>query len=285
MTLEKFTLGKFQVFGLRDGFFHLDGGSMFGVVPKILWNKIYPADSDNRIKLALNSLLIDTGKDRILVETGVGTHLTGKLCEYYSVETRPGLVSSLENLGYSVNDIHFVINTHLHFDHCGGNTTKDENGELVPTFPNAVYIIQKCEWENALHPTSRDKPSYIGQFFLPLEKHGQLCLVEGDTLVTEGVEVILTPGHTACHQCVKIQSLKNALFFLGDMVPTSAHVGPSYIASYDLFPMETIKNKTRYFEQAVEGDWIVALNHDPDHYFGRIIRQDGKYKFNPLRSA
>lgn len=284
MILDKITLGKFQVFGLKDGFFYLDGGSMFGVVPKILWEKIYTADSDNRIKLALNSLLIDTGRERILVETGVGTQLTGKLREHYSVETKPGLVSSIQNLGYSVEDIHYVINTHLHFDHCGGNTTKNIEGKFVPTFPNATYVIQKCEWENALNPASRDKPSYLSQFFLPLRKQGQLRLVEGDTLVTEGVEVILTPGHTACHQCVKIQSQKNTLFFLGDLVPTSVHVGLFYIASYDLYPVETLENKTRYFEQAIEGDWIVAMNHDPDHYFGRIIRQNGKYKFDPLDS-
>lgn len=285
MIRHKLTLGKFQVYGLRDGFFYLDGGSMFGVVPKILWGKIYAPDSHNRIKLALNSLLIDTGKDRILVDSGVGTHLVGKLRDYYSIETKPGLVSSLRDLDYSVKDINFVINTHLHFDHCGGNTCKNEKGEIVPTFPNATYIIQKCEWDHALRPGFRDKPNYLGQFFLPLEKQGQLRLVEGDTIVTEGVEVVLTPGHTACHQCVKIQSQQNVLFFLGDMVPTSAHVGSFYIASYDLYPMETFENKTRYFEQAVEGDWIVALNHDPDYYFGRIVSQNGKYRFNPLDSS
>ncbi|MCK4363396.1 MAG: MBL fold metallo-hydrolase, partial [Candidatus Aminicenantes bacterium] len=149
MTIDRISLGQFEIYGLRDGFFFLDGGAMFGVVPKTLWEKKFPADEKNRIKLALNSILIKTAKELILVETGIGGDLDPKFYDYYSVERKPGLVLSLEKLGYKAEDIDLVVNTHLHFDHCGGNTSKNEKGEDAPTFPKARYIIQKGEWEDA----------------------------------------------------------------------------------------------------------------------------------------
>ena len=255
---------------------------MFGVVPKILWEKKLPADEKNRIKLGLNSILIKTEKELILIETGIGGDLDPKFYDYYSVERKPGLVHSLEKLGYQAEDINFVINTHLHFDHCGGNTYKDRKGEDVPTFPKARYIIQKGEWEYAFNPSERDKPSYLEQNFLPLERHGLLQLVDGDKEISEGVEVIVVPGHTSRHQCVKVSSGEKVLFFLGDLVPTSAHVGLSYIMSYDLSPQETLENKKRYFEQAIEEDWILAFNHDPEHFFGKVRKANDKYTFEPL---
>jgi glyoxylase-like metal-dependent hydrolase (beta-lactamase superfamily II) len=282
MTIDRISLGQFELYGLRDGFFFLDGGAMFGVVPKTLWEKKFPADEKNRIKLALNSILIKTAKELILVETGIGGDLNPKFYDYYSVERQPGLVLSLEKLGIQAEDIDFVINTHLHFDHCGGNTYKNEKGEDVPTFPKARYIIQKGEWEYALHPSERDKPSYLEQNFLPLEKHGLLQLVDGNKEISEGVEVIVVPGHTSRHQCVKVSSGEKVFFFLGDLVPTSAHVGLSYIMSYDLSPQETLESKKKFFEQAIEGDWILAFNHDPEHFFGKVKKVNNKYTFEPL---
>ena len=282
MTTSKITLGEFEIYGLRDGFFYLDGGAMFGVVPKILWERKYPADSNNRIKLGLNCLLVVTKDSRILIETGIGAYLSPRHYKYYSVVRNPGLVPSLKNLGFTVNDIDFVINTHLHFDHCGGNICKNDAGELVPTFPQARYIIQKKEWETGLFPSARDKPSYLKQLFLPLEKAGSVRLVEGDTELVKGVKVVMAPGHTAFHQCVKMESEGSTLFFLGDMVPTSAHVSLPYIMSYDLFPLETLQNKEKYFDRAIAEQWIVALNHDPEHYFGRISKKHGKYAFMSL---
>ncbi|TES86324.1 MAG: MBL fold metallo-hydrolase, partial [Candidatus Aminicenantes bacterium] len=263
MTIDRISLGKFEIYGLRDGFFFLDGGAMFGVVPKTLWEKKFPADEKNRIKLALNSILIKTAKELILVETGIGGDLDPKFYDYYSVERKPGLVLSLEKLGYQAEDIDLVVNTHLHFDHCGGNTSKNEKGEDAPTFPKARYIIQKGEWEDALHPSERDKASYLEQNFLPLERHGLLQLVDGNKEISEGVEVIVVPGHTSRHQCLKVSTGGKVFFFLGDLVPTSAHVGLSYIMSYDLFPQQTLENKREYFDQAIEEDWILAFNHDP----------------------
>lgn len=282
MTIDRISLGQFEIYGLRDGFFFLDGGAMFGVVPKTLWEKKFPADEKNRIKLALNSILIKTEKALILVETGIGDDLDPKFYDYYSVERKPGLVLSLEKLRYQAEDIDFVVNTHLHFDHCGGNTYKDEKGEDVPAFPKARYIIQKGEWDYALHPSERDKPSYLEQNFLPLEQHGLLQLVDGNKEISEGVEVIVVPGHTSRHQCVKVSSGGKVFFFLGDLVPTSAHVGLSYIMSYDLFPQETLESKKKFFDQAIEEDWILAFNHDPEHFFGKVKKMHDKYTFESL---
>lgn len=282
MTIDRISLGQFEIYGLRDGFFFLDGGAMFGVVPKTLWEKKFPADEKNRIKLALNSILIKTAKELILVETGIGGDLDPKFYDYYSVERKPGLVLSFEKLGYKAEDIDLVVNTHLHFDHCGGNTSKNEKGEDVPTFPKARYIIQKGEWEDALHPSERDKASYLEQNFLPLEKYGLLQLVDGNKEISEGVEVIVVPGHTAHHQCLKVSNGGKVFFFLGDLVPTSAHVGLSYIMSYDLSPQQTLENKREYFEQAIEEDWILGFNHDPEHFFGKVKKVNNKYTFEAL---
>ena len=282
MTFNQVSLGQIKVFGLRDGFFHLDGGAMFGVVPKVLWEKKLPADRFNRIKFSLNSILINTGESRVLVDTGIGSGLDQKSSEIFAVEREPDLVTSLQRLGYQAQDINYVINTHLHFDHCGGNTYKNEKGEYVPTFPNAKYIIQKGEWEYALNPCFRDRPSYHSQNFLPLEKYGLVQLEEGDKEIVKHVEAIVVPGHTAHHQCVKVSLKEKILFYLGELVPTSAHIGLSYIMSYDLFPLETLKNKERLYHQAIEEDWILAFDHDPEHFFGKVKKDNNKYLFEPL---
>ncbi len=282
MTVDKISLGKFTIYGLRDGYFYLDGGTMFGVVPRVLWEKIYPPDDKNRIKMGLNSLLIQTENALVLVETGIGAGLDPKFSTFYSVEREPGLLEEIINLGFEAEDIDYVINTHLHFDHCGGNTHKDAGGRWIPTFSNAEYVIQKGEWEYALNPCYRDKPSYMPNNFMPLEEHGCLRLVEGKAKVSAGVDVLLASGHTSHHQCVKISSEDNAVFFLGDMVPMSAHVGLSYIMSYDLYPLETLANKKIYLERAFSENWIVAFVHDAELFFGRIIKKDKKYFLEPL---
>jgi glyoxylase-like metal-dependent hydrolase (beta-lactamase superfamily II) len=275
-------LKNITVTGLRDGFFYLDGGAMFGVVPKVLWQKLMPADADNRIKLGLNSLLVQTPSANVLIETGIGGLLKAKYYDIYSVVREPGLMGELQKLGIKPEDIDVVINTHLHFDHCGGNTIKNEAGAIVPSFPNARYIIQKGEWEAAVSPTPRDRASYLKQNFVPLAEAGVLQLVDGDTTVTPGVDVVIAEGHTARHQCVRITDGSQTVFFLGDLVPTSAHVGLPYIMSYDLFPLDTLQTKERLYEKVSSLDWIVAFNHDPDLYFGHIRRTNQKFDFEPL---
>ena len=282
MTFDRLTLGSFHISGLRDGFFRLDGGAMFGVVPKTLWERIYPADDKNRIRLGLNSLLVQSGDFNLIIDTGIGSHFDSKLSGLYTVDNEPGLIAALEKVGLKPEDIDIVVNTHLHFDHCGGNTIVSEGRDILPAFPRARYIIQKGEWESALRPNARDRASYLEQYFVPLKERGQLQLVEGDTEISEGLEVVLASGHTAHHQCVKIESEGQTLFFLGDMVPTSGHVGLPYIMSYDLFPLETMKNKERFYQQAIEEDWTVAFNHDPEYFFGKITQKNRKYGFQPL---
>jgi glyoxylase-like metal-dependent hydrolase (beta-lactamase superfamily II) len=282
MTSDRLRLGEFDVYGLRDGFFYLDGGAMFGVVPKTLWEKKCPSDARNRIKLALNSLLISTPGAVVLVETGIGSKLGSKLSDIYCVEQDPGLLGSLRKLGFAPEDIDFVITTHLHFDHCGGNTVRNEAGEIVPAFPRARYIIQKGEWEWALHPHEREKGSYQAENFKPLADFGLLQLVDGGSQVTAGVEVMLAPGHTACHQCVKVKSGGKTLVYLGDLVPTSAHIALAYGMSYDLNPLENLESKRTLYEQALAEDWILAFVHDPDHYFGKVRKVNRKYEFQPF---
>lgn len=283
MTIDRILLGNFEINAFRDGFFYLDGGAMFGVVPKVLWEKKCIVDRKNRIRLGMNSMLVDTKEELILVETGMGAEIDPKFYDFYSVERKLGLIPSLRERGYRPEDIDYVINTHLHFDHCGGNIFRNEQGEFVPSFPRAKYIIQKGEWEYALQPSDRDKESYLSQNFLPLEKHGRAQLVDGDTEITQGVEVLLAPGHTSRHQCVKIRSEGKLLFYLGDLVPTSAHIGLSYVMSYDLFPLETIENKKKIFEQAIEEDWILFFTHDPHYFFGNVKKEKNKYRFQAYK--
>jgi len=282
MTLDRLRLGDLDIRGLRDGFFYPDGGAMFGVVPKTLWEKKCPADAQNRIRLALNSILIKTSVAIVLVETGIGTKVDQKLRHIYCVEQDAGLVGSLTGLGFAPEEVDFVINTHLHFDHCGGNTFRNEKGEVVPTFPRARYIIQKGEWDWANNPHEREKGSYLAENFRPLADFGLLDLVDGDSPVTEGVEVMLAPGHTARHQCVKVTSGGRTLVYLGDLVPTSAHIALAYGMSYDLQPLENLENKRKLYERAVAEDWILSFVHDPVHYFGRVKKTDQKYEFLPL---
>ena len=282
MTFDRLRLGDFDIFGLRDGFFHPDGGAMFGVVPKVLWEKRCPADDRNRIKLGLNSILIWTGAARVLVETGAGTKLGARLRHNYGVEQDAGLLGSLRKLGFSPEDIDFVINTHLHFDHCGGNTIRDDRGQLVPAFPRARYFIQRSEWQWAENPHEREKESYQADNFKPLAELGLVDLVDGDAPVVAGVEVMLAPGHTAGHQCVKVESRGRTLVYLGDLVPTSAHIGLAYGMSYDLYPLENLETKRKLYERAVAEDWVLAFVHDPVHYFGRVGKTDHKYEFRPL---
>jgi glyoxylase-like metal-dependent hydrolase (beta-lactamase superfamily II) len=185
-------------------------------------------------------------------------------------------------LGVGPQDIDLVVNTHLHFDHCGGNTRKSEKGGREPVFPKARYVIQKGEWGVALHPGDRDGESYIRDNFLPLESAGALWLAEGDTLLCPGVSVVRTPGHTLHHQAVKVESEGAVLFILGDLVPTSAHVRTSYVMSYDLYPQQTMEAKKETFEAGLAGGWVFGFVHDPEHFFGRVAKAENKYAYRSL---
>jgi glyoxylase-like metal-dependent hydrolase (beta-lactamase superfamily II) len=282
MKPARLRIGEVDVWAWSDGLLSLDGGAMFGVVPKTKWAKTFEPDSDNRIAISLNSFLIKTPGHLALVETGAGTTLEGDLGRSYEFRPGPGLLAGLRGLGFETGDVDFVINTHLHFDHCGGNTVRTPAGAWEPTFGRASYIIQKGEWETALDPPERERSSYVPETFLPLEAAGRLRLVEGDARVCPEIEVRLAPGHTRHHQCVKVESEAAVLLILGDLVPTSAHVRFAYVMSYDLFPLETMAHKKKLFEQGIGGSWTYGFVHDPVHAFGRVERPGRSYTFRPL---
>lgn len=273
--------GDYELTSISDGTFLLDGGAMFGVVPKVLWQKKTSADEKNRITLGLNSLLLIKGKKTILLETGLGEIENRKFQEIYEIKRGKALIEKIIDLGLDLEDITYVINTHLHFDHCGWNTIS-KDGSLKPAFPRAKYFIQKKEWDSAMNPDERSSASYLKEKLLPLQKDGNLELINGDFELEEGIKIIHVPGHTRGHQCILIESGGNKLFFPGDLIPTSAHFPLPYIMAYDLFPLETLENKKKILKIAENEGWLFALYHDPEHVFGKVEKFEDKWGFVPL---
>jgi glyoxylase-like metal-dependent hydrolase (beta-lactamase superfamily II) len=258
-----FKIGDHRAWILSDGLFRLDGGAMFGVVPRVLWEKSNPPDTLNRITLGLNPLLVQCGSELVIIDTGIGGKSGESFKEMFSVEHRPTLEQSLAEAGFTREDVTMVINTHLHFDHAGGNTVRDENGKIVPTFPSAVYVVQDGEWEDALNCNERNRRSYIEDDFVPLEKEGILRRVRGEVELADGLRVIPTPGHTRHHQSVLVSSRGERAFYAGDLIPTSSHVPYPYIMGYDLYPMETLRTKQAILPRAFEENWLLVFEHEP----------------------
>lgn len=266
-------LGRFDIHALSDGTFALDGGQMFGVVPKTLWEKRNPADDRNRIRLALTCLLVQAGETNLLIETGIGDKFDKKFADIYCVDHSTTLIRELGTHGLSPEDIHLVINTHLHFDHCGWNTRRD-GSKLVTTFPRARYLIQRGEWEHACAPTERDRASYVAEFFAPAES--QTEFLNGDAEVMPGVRVEVLPGHTRHLQAVRITSEGEEACFISDLVPTCSHLSYPWIMSFDLYPMETLANKKRLLPQFAEaGTWVV-FPHDPAMAWAQLAARNSK---------
>ena len=266
-------LGNFELLALSDGTFALDGGQMFGVVPKTLWEKKLPADARNRVRLGLNCLLVRTGRHNVLIETGIGDKFNAKYSDIYGIEKTTTLPDQLREAGLALGDIDIVINTHLHFDHCGWNTRR-ENGRVIPTFPRARYFVQLGEWEHALHPTERDKASYVLEFFRTAEI--QTEFLEGNGEIVPGVRVEVASGHTRDLQCVWIESEGQSACFISDLVPTRAHLPYPWIMSFDLYPLETLANRHRLLPQLLERDALVIFPHDPEVPWARLEEIDGK---------
>ena len=268
-------LGKFSIHSCMDGLFRLDGGAMFGIVPRVLWERTDPPDDKNRILLALRSLLIKTGEANILVDTGIGDKGDQKFRDIYMIDRNPPLKGALASHGLKPQDVDIVINTHLHLDHAGGNTCVGDDGGIIPAFPRARYVIQKGEWEDATNPNERTKGSYIANDFLPLERLGVVDFVDGNEVeIIKGVSVIVAGGHTAFHQCVKVESEGEVALFLADLVPTVSHLPLPYIMAYDLVPQDTLKAKKKLLKRAVDEDWLVIFQHDPRVEAG-YLRQEG----------
>jgi glyoxylase-like metal-dependent hydrolase (beta-lactamase superfamily II) len=272
-------LGDFDLHPLSDGTFALDGGQMFGVVPKVMWEKRIPSDSRNRVHLSLTCLLIRAGRKNILVESGIGDKFNSKLRDIYAVDHSTTLLGELKRLDLEPEDIDIVINTHLHFDHCGWNT-RLQGGKLVPTFSRARYLVQRGEWEHALHPTERDRASYMADFFRPAESNTEL--LEGDQEILPGIRVEVVPGHTRNMQCVWIESRGRQAVFISDLVPTSAHLSYPWIMSLDLYPMDTLAQKKRLLPQLVAEGTLVGFPHDPCAPWMRLFETEGKITAQPV---
>jgi len=273
-------LGDLEFHVLVDGYVSLDGGAMFGVIPKVMWEKKIPSDGRNRIQLAMNCLLVHAGGKRILVETGIGAKMSAKLRDIYGVEG-PFVNDRLKDYGLHPSEIDIVINTHLHFDHCGGNT-RVEKDKVIAAYPNAKYVVQRGEFEHAKHPSERDRASYIEENYVPLSS-AKLALLEADRAIAPGVELIRVPGHTANMQCVKLTGGGKTAFFLADLVPTTAHMALPWIMAFDLYPMTTLENKKKWIPELVHEGWIALFCHDTQTQAAYIRERDGHWEAEPVK--
>ena len=275
-------LGDLEFTIVSDGGFRLDGGAMFGVVPKPLWEKKIPADERNRIQLGMNCVLVRTAGKTVLIETGAGDKLDSKLRGIYAIEEGPRLLDRLAAHGVTPDRVDIVINTHLHFDHCGWNT-RIVNGKAVPTFPNARYFVQRGELEHAKAPTERDRASYIPENFLPVEDAGQLVLLEGDAEVVPGMELIRVPGHNADMQCVRLSGGGKTAFCFVDLVPTTAHVPFPWIMGYDLYPMQTLANKKKWIPEIAVSGGLVIFAHDFNVPAAYLHQRENQFEIEAAR--
>ncbi|HUY12492.1 MAG TPA: MBL fold metallo-hydrolase [Terriglobia bacterium] len=266
-------LGSLEIVALSDGTFRLDGGQMFGVVPKILWEKKLPADELNRVTLGLTCLLVKAGHYHILIETGIGDKFDAKFARIYGANPSTILLDDLARHGLRPEDVDIVINSHLHFDHCGWNTRR-EGSRTLPTFPRARYFVQRGEWEHALNPTDRDRASYIEEYFLPAEK--QTEFLEGDQEILPGVRVEILRGHTWNLQGVWLESGGQSMLFISDLVPTAAHLPYPWIMSFDLYPLETLATRRRLLPKLLEQGTVVTFPHDARIPWARLVEAEGK---------
>lgn len=279
--IQRFQLGDLEVISLYDGYVHLDGGAMFGIIPRTLWGMRVPSDERSRITLAMRPLLI-RGARTVLVDAGLGDKEDEKFCHIYGVARARHLDHALAEAGVAPEDIDVVVATHLHFDHAGGFTVRDAAGGVRPRFPRAQYVVRRGEWDVANHTHERNRASYLPDNFQPLADAGVLSLVDEDATIMPGVRVELTPGHTAYHQSVWIESLGQQAVFIGDLIPTTAHVPDAWIMGYDLYPVDTLVNKQRLLRSAEERDAVLFFEHDPRVTAARVRTVKGKRTLEPV---
>jgi glyoxylase-like metal-dependent hydrolase (beta-lactamase superfamily II) len=273
--------GDLELISLSDGIFRLDGGAMFGVVPKPLWERRAPADERNRIQLGLRPLLV-RGEKTMLIDAGIGDKMDAKSVEIYAIDRTVSLDRTLAAAGLAPGDIEIALASHLHFDHVGGFTVRDPAGTIVPTFPRARYVARTAEWDDAVHPHERNRASYLPENFVPLADRGVLELVPGDATIMPGVRVVRTGGHTMHHQMVVIESGGRTAIFAADLVPTTAHVDEPWIMGYDLYPMDTLAFKRTFIREAIEREYLVFFEHDPAVAAGYIRERNGRKFVEPV---
>ena len=278
-------IGDVEIYAVSDGTFWMDGGALFGLVPKVLWERIVTPDERNRVPMSLRCLLIVSRDKRILVDTGMGDKLSAKERDIFSVEGEKRLVSSLARLGLSPEDIDVVVNTHLHSDHCGGNTVL-RDGEVVPTFPNAEYWIQRLEWADAAFPNERTRATYLAPNYLPLWERNKVRLLYGDTWITPEVRCVVTRGHTRAHQSVLIESRGQKALYLGDLAPWAVNIERlAWIPSFDVEPLETLETKRWIRQWAAREKAILVFEHDPRIAAGYLVEDNRRFRVEPVELA
>lgn len=271
------TVGNVRIHFVRAGSYWWDGGAMFGVVPKTLWSKYESSDEFNRIEAGFNCFVIETGGQRVLIETGGGVRHDARACERMRLPEPPQLRDVLATHGIEPESIDIVVNTHLHWDHCGGNTI-DEGGRVLPTLPRAKYVTQRGELEHAREQHPRDAVSYRAVNYEPLVESGRMHLLDGDSEVAPDVEVRVAPGHTRDMMAVIVRSLGETWCHFADLVPYAAQLPPTWVSGFDLFPLETIATRTELFGRAAAEDWWCSFGHDPRVAFAKIEVVEGKWR-------
>jgi glyoxylase-like metal-dependent hydrolase (beta-lactamase superfamily II) len=267
------TFGDFELVPLSDGFLGLDGGAMFGIVPKPLWERRMIADARNRVRLGMRPLVVRTGRHTVLIDAGIGDKMGAKEQDIYAIDRTPSLETSLAAAGIATTDIDVVIATHLHFDHVGGLTRRD-GPRLVPAFPGARHVIRQGEWDDATHPHERNRGSYIADNFVPLAEAGIVDFKTTDGEVVPGLRMLRTGGHTPHHSIIKIESGRRTAVFAADLLPTTAHLDPAWVTGYDLYPVDTLTYKKAFLREAIAREYVIFFEHDPAIVAG-IIRQQG----------
>ena len=276
--------GELELVPLFDGFFRLDGGAMFGVVPKPLWERRAPADDRNRITLGLRPLLV-RGERTMIVDAGIGGKMDAKSESIYAIDRARTLSDGLAESGLDAAGIEIVLATHLHFDHAGGFTERDPGGALRPAFPRARYVIQRAELGDATHPHERNRASYLAENFVPLLDAGVVDFLEADAVVMPGVRVVRTGGHTMHHQIVFVESGGRTAVFAADLVPTAAHIDEPWIMGYDLYPMDTLAFKRTFIREAIDREYLIFFEHDPAIAAGYIRERGGRRFVEPVNTA
>ncbi|KPJ53441.1 hypothetical protein AMJ39_04680 [candidate division TA06 bacterium DG_24] len=270
-------LGDFSIYFVRDGSFWVDAGSIFGAVPKVLWSKVCPADERNRMELAINPVLIDTEGGWILVDPGIGDKYDEKTRKIYNLDRSLVLDQCLAELGIDRTEIGTVVLTHLHFDHAGACTRVEEEGEVVPSFPNARHIVQRQEWEYARNPNEKTRTAYFEDDFMPLAGHDLVELVDGETEVAVGVRTQFTGGHSGGHQVVLVVSKGQTAVICSDILPTVHHTPLAYATAFDVRPLETLEAKRNIYRHAIGEGWLVIPAHDTKVRAGYLRETEGRF--------
>ncbi len=275
-------IGDVEISLMSDGFIRVDGGGMFGLVPRVMWEKKHPADDLNRVGMDVKSLLIKDGEHNIVVDCGYGSKMSHRTRQVMGIERTGELPERLREQGIELSQVDLVINTHLHSDHSGGDTVQ-QGDQLFPTFPNASYVVQEGEWEDANHTNERTRATYLPENLLPLWENRRLELIEGDTQITPHVRCILTPGHTPHHQSILIESEGQKALYTADVSPFAVHMERlAWVAAYDLEPMRSIETRREIQRWAVEERVLLIFPHDPEIGMGYLHYDSGRYWVDPL---